>query len=108
MPIKPIDFQVMMPKTSEVSKIHSDEQNKGALLQQQQATTVQNKAEANIRQVYSQEKAQEARIKEKQEKNTESQPKEKKKGEGKKTKGNYSSKKESPAQAETSYIDVRL
>lgn len=103
MSIKPIDFQVMLPKTTEVSKIHNDERNKGVLLQQQQAATVQNNAEANIRQVHTQEKAQEARIREKQEKDKGNRKEEKKKN-----KGNYDNKKETDVELKTSFIDIRL
>jgi hypothetical protein len=103
MSIKPIDFQVMLPKTSEVSKIHNDEQHRNLSLQQQQAATVQNKAETNIRQVHTQEKTQEARIREKQEKD-----KGGKKEEKKKNKGNYGIKKELNDENKTSFIDIRL
>lgn len=103
MSIKPIDFQVMLPKTSEVSKIHSDEQHRGLLFQQQQAATVQSKAEANIRQVHSQEKPQQAGIREKQEKD-----KGGKKEEKKKSKGNYGVKKETLTENKTSYIDIKI
>jgi hypothetical protein len=103
MSIKPIDFQVMLPKVTEVSKIHNDERNKGVLLQQQQAATIKNKSEVNIRQVHMQEKAQEARIREKQEKDKNS-----KKEEKKKNKGNYDNKKETDVELKTSFIDIRL
>ena len=103
MSIKPVDFQVMLPKTSEISKIHNDDQHKNQLLQQQQAVTVQNKAEDQLRQVYSQDKANEARIREKQEKNREKNKKEKKKNNG-----NYGGSKEIQSDGQTSTIDIKL
>ena len=104
MSIKPIDFQVMLPKTMEVSKIHQDEQHKGSLLQQQAATASKEKTDLNMTQVIHQESAQGARIREKQEKNGGS----KKKEEKKKSKGNYSGNKETEKEQKTSYIDIRL
>ena len=63
MSIKPVDFQVMLPKTSEVSKLHNDEQQRNQGLHLQQAEKNQHRVENNLRQVHSQENAQEARIK---------------------------------------------
>lgn len=85
MSIKPIDMQVMLPKTSEVSKIHSAEAYKNQVQQQQQAETTQHRVENSMRQVYSQDRTYEARIKEREEKrqgrdkNDESKNKEKEK-----------------------------
>jgi septal ring factor EnvC (AmiA/AmiB activator) len=69
--IKPIDLQVMMPKTSEISKVSSEANQRNTAYQQQQAVNGQNKADSNLKQVYSREKSQEARIREKQEKGRE-------------------------------------
>lgn len=102
MSIKPLDFQVMIPKTSEVSKIHNDEMNKNNTNLQQQATTVSHDAQKNLKQVNSREKAQEGKIRERQERNK----KEGSSGGGekeleKKDKGKKSGQK-------TSTIDIRL
>ncbi len=45
MSIKPVDYQILIPKTSEVSKIQNDNQNKNATIQQQQSVSTQHKAE---------------------------------------------------------------
>lgn len=68
MSIKPIDFQVILPKTPEISKIHNDQTQKNISAQQSQASAVQNRAENNVKQVHSRDKSQEALIREKQEK----------------------------------------
>lgn len=103
MSIKPVDFQVMLPKTSEISKLHNDEQHKNQVAQLQQSISTQQKAEDHLRQVYSQDKANEARIKERREK----QPKEDKRDK-KKNKGNYGTGKGSDSEGHTSTIDIRL
>lgn len=106
MSIKPIDFQVMLPKTSEASNLYNDRQHRHNALQQQQAITVQNKAENSLKQVNAQDKAHEGKIKEKQEKNGN------KKRDGKK--GNTGSGKDSRENKDfhstvrTSTIDIRL
>jgi hypothetical protein len=95
MPIKPVDFQVMLPKTSEVSKIHTDEQHKNLVAQQQQAAASQNKTAESLRQVHKQETVQQANIREKQEKNQ------------KNKKGKDNSKK-GKDDTQTGTIDIRL
>jgi hypothetical protein len=96
MSIKPVDFQVMLPKTSEVSRQSSDDQHRNLSLLQMQSQSTQNKSELNLRQVHSQDKTPEARIKEKQEKNQGGRKEEKKKNK----KDNNSDN--------TSTIDIRL
>lgn len=103
MPIKPVNYQVMLPKAAEVSKLSTDEQFKSQLNQQQQATTVQNKAENSIKQVYSREKAEEAKIREKQEKEGNSKRQGKKKQQEKESKN-----KDFKSAEKTSTIDIRL
>jgi hypothetical protein len=103
MTIKPMDFQVMIPKTSEVSKIHNDAHHKNNMVQQQQVSSIQQSADHQMKQVYSQQHAQEGRIREKQEKNREQKKNEKKK------KAGYDSKKRSTEPTvQTSTIDIRL
>ena len=103
MPIKPVNYQVMLPKAAEMSKLHTDEQHKSHLIQQQQATSLQNKAENNLKQVYSKDKAENGRIKEKQEKNQNN-----KKGEEKEKKDKKSKNKDFNSVEKTSTIDIRL
>ncbi|HQA58024.1 MAG TPA: hypothetical protein PK033_09145 [Acetivibrio sp.] len=62
MSVKPIDFQVMIPKTSEISKIQKDEQNKGLAMEQQQTVVNQKKSEDNVNLVHYREEAQNAKI----------------------------------------------
>jgi len=69
MSIKPVDFQVILPRTAEVSKMSSEELYKQIAVQQHQSQLVQQKSELNTRQVHSQEKAYKVEIKEKQERN---------------------------------------
>ena len=68
MPIKPIDMQVIIPKSLEVAKINNDDNHKSSALQYQQAITMQHKVDDNLRQVYHKDKIHETAIREKQEK----------------------------------------
>ena len=97
MSIKPIDLQVMLPRTNEVTKIHSEEQQRSQIQQQGQANLTKQKVDDSLRQVHSQDKAQEAKIREKQEKERQEKRKEKKKDKGSEDSNN---------QATT--IDIRL
>ena len=67
MSLKPIDFQISFPRTTEVSRIYSDEQQKNQAIYQQQSQTVQQKADDSMRQVHKQENAYKIEMKEKQE-----------------------------------------
>lgn len=66
MSVKPVDFQIAIPRSIDVAKAVSDEIQKNAALQQQQAASVQNRAEDTLKQVYSRSKTKEVRIAEKQ------------------------------------------
>lgn len=66
MPIKPVDFQVAIPRTTEASRISSNDASKNLNVQQQSAENLRDKAEISLKQVYSRQKPEEARIKEKQ------------------------------------------
>lgn len=105
MSIKPIDFQVMLPKTPEVSKLHNDQTQRNIAAQQAQAETVQSKAENSMRQVYSKDKSQHATIQEKQEKRQQGNSDKKKKQNGK-----APSEKDQTRMSgtTTSTIDIRL
>lgn len=78
MAIKPIDFQVMIPRTLEAAKVSNDEAQKNHLLHQQQAAATRNKAEDSLKQVYSRSQAEHARILEKQRENSQKERKKKK------------------------------
>ena len=79
MSIKPVDFQVMFPKTSELSKTYSDEANKNQAVTQQQAETNRDRIDNSLKQVVARENVQHGRINEKQEKDNTKQNDKKKK-----------------------------
>lgn len=99
MAIKPIDFQVQIPKTNEVAKIQSESRHKNELIEQQQATINRQTAQDSVNLVHSRDNAQQARINERQ------NPKEKKE-KGSKKKNNNS--KSSGKEEQTSTIDIRI
>jgi hypothetical protein len=104
MSIKPIDFQVMIPRANEVSKISSDDTNKNLALQQQQATSTQHKAENSLKQVYSQTKPQGSKINEKQKENRKDNQKEGKK----KEQPEHSENNILNSSIQTSTIDIKI
>lgn len=71
MPIKPVDFQVAIPRTTEASRISSNDANKNVNIQQQTAETLRDKSEISLKQVYSRQKPEDAGIREKQRDNRE-------------------------------------
>lgn len=103
MSIKPIDFQVMIPKTGEVSKIQNDQQQRNHAMEQQQTTVNQHKSQDNVNLVHSREDAQKAKISEKQEKK-QGEKRQKKN----RQKGSYGTKGEKSMEEQTSTIDIRL
>ncbi len=74
---------MVVPKTSEISKIYNDDVNKNQAIQQQQQTANQTKIDNNLKQVVSRENVKNDRIKEKQEKNNSRQNEKKKKRQNK-------------------------
>lgn len=103
MSIKPIDFQVAIPKTGEIGKIKNDEQQKNQSMQQQQVTVNQRKAEHDVNSVHARDNLQESKIRDKQDRQNNSEPRKKKKEE---KDGNKDSKqKKDPGE---SVIDIRL
>ncbi|MDP4093827.1 MAG: hypothetical protein Q8920_10745 [Bacillota bacterium] len=107
MSVKPIDFQIMIPRTTEVARISNDEQQRNLALHQQQNSMMQQKVESTLTQVQSQEKAQEARIKEKQEKDRENRNKNKGQG-NQKEENKKEENKKSVTGEKSSFIDIRL
>ncbi len=79
MSIKPMDFQVMFPKTSELSKTYNDEANKSQVIHQQQADQNRERIDNSMKQVVARENVQQGRVNEKQEKDNRGQQNEKKK-----------------------------
>lgn len=104
MSIKPVDLQVMIPKTPEVSRISSEFNEKSVAHQQQQSASVQNKVENDLRQVYSQESTQNTAIREKQEKNRGRKKKKSRKDDKRKN----SEREKTNLEVQTSTIDIRL
>lgn len=68
MSIKPVDFQISIPRAAEVSKVRSEENAKELTQQQAQAGSIQNKADNTMKQVQKRNQAEEARLREKQQK----------------------------------------
>lgn len=105
MSIKPIDFQVQIPKANEVSKIQSEVRHKNEVIEQQQSTINRQNAQDSVNLVHKKENAQQAKINEKQ------NPKERKEKNNKKkdgNNGNSNNSKSSMKEEKTSVIDIRL
>lgn len=68
MSIRPIDLQVMIPKTSEVSKIQHTDMNKAGLEQQQFAEQLNKQTLQNQQQVSQTDKSDKTLIKDEQDK----------------------------------------
>jgi len=66
MPIKPIDFQIMVPRAMEAAKISNDETHRNQTLLQQQTAATQHKADDSLKTVYSRSQTQGLSITEKQ------------------------------------------
>lgn len=105
MSIKPIDFQVNIPKTIEVSKIQNDAQQRNLSQQQQNAATVRQGIEHNLHQVYAQDDPQKTGIRERQEKNRKKQQEGEK---GKNRSGETAPKEDKKSEIKRSTIDIRL
>jgi len=105
MPIKPVDFQVMIPRTMEASKITSEAAQKNLAAMQQQAADTQMKAYDSLRQVYSKDQPHDVHITEKQDKRNNAGEKKKdgrrKNAAQEENQGNYTS-------TEGSTIDIRI
>lgn len=80
MSIKPVDFQVMLPRTMEAAKVSNDMTQRHITAQQQQVSATLHKAEDSLKQVYSRMEAQDVRIAEKQKENRQKDGKKKKDG----------------------------
>ena len=80
MSIKPVDFQVMIPRTMDAAKISNDENQRNISAKQQQILATQHKAEDSLKQVYSRAQAQNPHITEKQKENRQNSKKKRKEG----------------------------
>ncbi|NLK86657.1 MAG: hypothetical protein GX279_04095 [Clostridiaceae bacterium] len=108
MSVKPVDFQVMIPRTIDAAKMRSDELQKNLALQQQQASAMKDKAEDTLKQVYSKSQTHEARINEKQREESRQQSEKRKKDgrKGKASDGTDGRKRSSTIK--TSTIDIKI
>lgn len=102
MSIKPVDFQVLIPRTLEAAKVNNDEAQRNLAAQQQQATSTQHKVDSTLKQVYSQSKPEHARISEKQKDD------ENEKGKKKRDKPGKKDEKSLNSEVQTSTIDIKI
>ncbi|MGE5328617.1 MAG: hypothetical protein ACM3KR_03810 [Deltaproteobacteria bacterium] len=106
MSIKPVDFQISIPRAVEASKVRGDENNKELAQQHAQAGSIQHKADNTMKQVQKRNQAEEARIREKQEKEESKRQgkgqEEEEKDNKDKNNGNYVTKQK------TSTFDVKI
>ncbi len=107
MSVKPVDFQVMIPRTIDAAKVRSDELQKYHTLAQQQAAALNDKAEDTLKQVYSRAETQEARINEKQKENSQQNGKSKKGDKNKDTSDGKGDSRQGKA-LRTSTIDIKI
>ncbi|HEY8349325.1 MAG TPA: hypothetical protein VIM13_05815 [Clostridia bacterium] len=109
MSVKPVDFQIAIPRSVDAAKAVSDEIQKNAALQQQKAASVQNKAEDTLKQVYSRSKTEEVRITEKQkEQGRQGESRKKKEEDKEKDSERKSSGKIYGSKITSSRIDIRI
>lgn len=71
MPIRPVDYQIMVSRAAEVSRITNNETQKENSMQKHISDAMRNKSEKNLKQVYDKGQTYEAIIKKKQEKKEE-------------------------------------
>lgn len=105
MPIKPVDYQVMLPRTSEAARIQSDIRNRDHIINQHQSMEVSQKADESLKQVYSKDKAHETGIRDRQEKGRGQSHTNEKHAKNKK---NHSELVEMEDEIKSTTIDIRL
>lgn len=106
--IKPVDFQVLLPKTPEISRLQSNEQHKGIAMQQLQLTSLQNIAENSLKKVNLPDKAYEVKINEKQQKERHEAQKENNKDKKKRDAKSTKQKERCMGGGEDSIIDIKI
>lgn len=107
MSIKPVDFQISVPRTLEVSKAKEDENHKGQTQQQNQVGALQTQAETSIRQVQKRSQAEAAGLRGKQERDREKSKKQQA-GNSHTQKKDDNAKNETVETGKTSFIDVKI
>jgi hypothetical protein len=108
MSVKPVDFQVMIPRTVDAAKMRSDELAKNLALHQQQAAALKEKAEDNLKQVYSKSQTYEARINERQKEESRRQNEKKKKDDGEEKASDGTNGRKRSGTIRTSTIDIKI
>lgn len=88
MAIKPIDMQIMMPRTHDASKVHSEQQNRAAQAQQSANTSVEHMVDDELNKVYEKNNSQKISIKDDEEKKKKEREQKKEQKDGKKNKDN--------------------
>lgn len=107
MAIKPVDLQIMIPRTMEAAKASNDVNHRNLTAQQQQAAATQHRAEDSLKQVYSRSQPHNAQISEKQKDNSSKDGKGKKSGG--KSAGDEGNEHNRPNdEITTSIIDIKI
>lgn len=108
MSIRPVDYQILMPKVNEIARNQNDEQHRLVGHAQQQAESATKQADQSTTIVHAQDEAHKASIREKQkERNKQQNQKEGQKKEDQETK-NKQENKGSKLPQERRTIDIRL
>jgi len=106
MAIKPVDFQVLIPRAMEAAKASNDVNHKNITAQQQQAAAAQHRAEGSLKQVYSRTQPQSAHVDEKQKENSRKDGKGKRSGS--QSNGSEENDHDKPNEIITSTIDIKI
>jgi hypothetical protein len=105
MAVKPIDYQIMLPRTTEISRMRDSEAHKNQVIAQHQANSFEKKTDGDLKQVNARNQAEQARIREKQ---REGNSKKQKKEGNETQESNKSLKNKSNAEDNKSTIDIRI
>jgi hypothetical protein len=107
MSIRPVDYQMMMPKVNEIARVQNEQQHKVIANAQQQADNSVKQAEQNTKSVHSQDEANKVNNQEKQ-KGGKDQSKEKEEKEQKQKESKPAGKNDGLLPQERHTIDIRL
>jgi hypothetical protein len=108
MPIRPIDFQVMIPKTVDVSRIQANEQHSVHAALQSKLQSVEKQSEQNMRQVNNQKEVSEIYIRDNNERNNKERKQNSENSREKLNKEKNSKSKPYGGKMPCSTIDIRL
>lgn len=104
MAIRPVDYQILMPKVNDVAKMQNAEQHKLMSQVQQQADNTQKRTDKDMKSVHKQSEAQKSVIAEKQK----DRKKNKKQGENEKEENNKEKATNEAKPQTRRTIDIRL